>query len=111
MSTPDLPLEINVHEAVRLMQGDEAPLVLDVREDAERMACRLVDDLHIPIGQIQANWQNLPRDQHLLVYCHHGMRSLRVAQFLKMMGFSRVQSIRGGIEAWSLEVDPSVPRY
>ena len=116
MSTEDgqqLHLEIDVSEAARLIrdQPDKDVLVLDVREDDERAFCRLPDQLHIPIGQIQARWQELPRDRHLLVYCHHGMRSLRVAHFLRMMGIPDAQSIRGGIEAWSLEVDPRVPRY
>jgi len=86
-------------------------MVLDVREHDERLFCQLPDHLHIPIGQIQAQWPSLPRDRHLLVYCHHGMRSLRVARFLRSMGLNQVQSIKGGIDAWSAEVDPRVPRY
>jgi len=107
------PLEIDVTEAARLMQpgAEPAPVVLDVREDDERAFCRMPDHLHIPIGQIQARWQELPRDRLLLVYCHHGMRSMRVAHFLRMMGLPDAQSIKGGIEAWALAVDPSVPRY
>lgn len=108
-----LPLELEVAAAARLMDetaGAEL-VVLDVREEDERTFCRLPDHLHLPIGQVPARWQELPGDRHLLVYCHHGMRSMRVAHFLRQMGYSRVQSIRGGIEAWSLVVDPDVPRY
>ncbi len=110
---PQIPLEIDVREAARLMQAetDGSPLVLDVREDDERAFCRLPDHLHIPIGQIQARWQELPPDRQLLVYCHHGMRSMRVAHFLRMMGRTHTQSIKGGIEAWAQDVDASVPRY
>ena len=107
-----LPLEADVNEAAALLQGDDAPILLDVREHAERAFCRIGDDdLHIPIGQIPLQWDSLPRDKPLLVYCHHGMRSLRVTHFLRQAGLNNIQSLRGGIEAWSLQVDPAVPRY
>lgn len=108
-----LPLETDVLTAATLLQSPTPPLLLDVREDDERAFCRVgsAGELHIPIGQIPQCWQSLPGDRHLLVYCHHGMRSLRVTQFLRQAGLDKVQSIRGGIDAWSVSVDPSVPRY
>ncbi|MEX0331735.1 MAG: rhodanese-like domain-containing protein [Puniceicoccaceae bacterium] len=106
-----LPLEIDVDEAAASLRSEEAPLLLDVREHSERAFCRIGDELHIPIAEIPHRWDFLPRDKHLLVYCHHGMRSLRVTHFLRQAGLPKVQSLRGGIEAWSLQIDSSVPRY
>jgi len=106
-----LPLEIGLREAADLIGTLEAPLLLDVRETYERQICMIADDLYIPTGEIQFKWESLPRDRHLVIYCHHGMRSLFVARFLQEKGFNRVQSLRGGIDGWSREIDPSVPRY
>lgn len=106
-----LPLEIDVRTAASLLDGNPAPLLLDVREVSERQVCRIGEGLHIPTGEVPFKWESLPRDRHIIIYCHHGMRSLRVARFLQERGFRNVQSLRGGIEAWSLEIDPSVPRY
>jgi rhodanese-related sulfurtransferase len=108
---PQPPIELDVHAATELLRGEDPPLLLDVREPAERQVCSLGEGLHIPIGEIPLTWQSLPRDRHLLVYCHHGMRSLRVAGFLRENGLHQVQSIRGGTDAWSLEIDPTVARY
>ncbi|MEX0327057.1 MAG: rhodanese-like domain-containing protein [Puniceicoccaceae bacterium] len=106
-----LPLEIDVSETATSLKSGDAPLLLDVREPSERAFCHIGNDLHIPIGEIPLRWDSLPKDKHLLVYCHHGMRSLRVAHFLRQAGLPNVQSVRGGIEAWSLQIDPGVPRY
>lgn len=106
-----LPLEIDVVTVNELLQGDTPPELLDVREPIERNHCRIGEELHIPTGQIQLKWEALPKNKHLLVYCHHGMRSLTVTRFLRERGFDQVQSIRGGIEAWSVNVDSGVPRY
>jgi len=107
----DLPLEMDSEEAVSRMRSSQPPRILDVREPFERSLCRLPDDWHIPTGKISQGWRELPRHEHLLVYCHHGIRSLSVTRYLREKGFSRVQSLRGGIDGWSREVDPTVPRY
>ena len=106
-----LPLELDLQEAAKQLGKDGSPLLLDVREPQERAFCRLDDDLHIPTGAIPMQWKSLPRDKPLLVYCHHGMRSLRVTQFLRQSGLEHVQSLKGGIDAWSRHLDPSIPRY
>ena len=61
--------------------------------------------------QIPEHVGALPKDKHLLIHCHHGGRSLRVTQFLRANGYDRVSNVAGGIDAWSLEIDPTVPRY
>jgi rhodanese-related sulfurtransferase len=88
-------------------------LLLDCREPDEHATARIEGAKLIPMREIPERLAELEpwRNKPIVVHCHHGMRSLRVAQFLRDSGFSRAQSMRGGIEAWSLEVDPGVPRY
>lgn len=106
-----LPLEISLHEAAEALAHSNPPVLLDVREAYERELCSLGSGLHIPTGEIQFKWDALPKGEHLIIYCHHGMRSLFVARFLHEKGFTRVQSLHGGIDAWSREIDASIPRY
>ena len=91
------------------------PLVLDVREPWEvQTACVKAQGfelVHMPMSSIPARLQELPQDQHIACLCHHGGRSAQVAYFLKNQGYDNVVNIHGGIDAWSHEVDPSVPRY
>ena len=87
------------------------PAVLDVREDWERAAARLPGTIDIPMAQVPARLAELPRDRDIVVMCHGGVRSLRVAQFLAQSGFSRVANLIGGIHAWATDVDPGVGTY
>ena len=83
---------------------------LDVRRDDEREISSL-GGIHIPLHDLESRHGELPRDKKpIIVYCHHGVRSLYAVQFLKFHGFDAL-SLRGGIDAWSLEIDPNVPRY
>ena len=109
--TEGLGAEISVAEAAAALTACPPPLLLDVREDIERQLCSLPNSLHIPIGQLPTQWKSLPRDQRILVYCHHGMRSLHSVHFLRDHGLPLTQSIAGGIDAWSREIDSSIPRY
>ena len=92
-----------------------AAVVLDVREPWElavaSVAPRGFSLLAIPMNQIPARLAELDPDQPVACLCHHGTRSQRVAQFLAQQGFSRLANVAGGIEAWSRELDPGVPRY
>jgi rhodanese-related sulfurtransferase len=106
-----VPFEIDVQTAADSLKGNSAPLLLDVREQSERDYCNLGEGLHIPTGEIPFKWKSIPRDRTVLVYCHHGMRSHHVTLFLRERGYDRVQNMAGGIEAWSREIDPMVPRY
>ena len=107
----ELPLEVTPSMAKAFLRGDQPPFLLDVREHRERAICLLDDDQHIPTGELQWTWQSLPRDRPILIYCHHGIRSLYAARFLRDQGYALAQSLQGGIDGWSREVDPSVPRY
>lgn len=83
---------------------------LDVRRDDE-VEISSLGGIHIPLHELESRYQEIPRDKlPLIVYCHHGVRSLYATQFLKFNGFDAL-SLRGGIDAWSVEIDPNVPRY
>lgn len=91
------------------------PVLLDVREAWELQSARIdlpgLRTLHIPMGTLPARLHELDRAQPVLALCHHGARSLRCAAFLQQQGFADVVNVAGGIDAWSREVDPAVPRY
>ncbi len=105
------PIEIDVSEARRLRESSESPLFLDVREPFEVEIGHLGPDLHLPLGTLSSRWEEIPEGRLVIVYCHHGVRSLRAAQFLRAKGLEEVRSLAGGIEAWSLRIDPSISRY
>jgi rhodanese-related sulfurtransferase len=90
----------------------DAPVLLDVREPWEFQAASLPDSLLMPMGDVTSRAHaELDPDAHIVVLCHHGQRSLSVAMWLRGQGFERAQSLAGGIDAWSREIDPSVPTY
>jgi rhodanese-related sulfurtransferase len=96
--------------AARIRQG-ASPLVLDVREPFETDLAPFPGACKIPMGDIPARLGELDPERETVVVCHHGVRSAQVAGYLSHNGFARVLNLAGGIEAWALEVDPSVPRY
>ncbi|MBC5798514.1 MAG: sulfurtransferase [Candidatus Eremiobacteraeota bacterium] len=91
--------------------GGAAPAVLDVREDEELALASFPDARHIPMDQIPARLNEVPTDRDIVVLCHSGGRSAVVAAYLRAHGFPRVANLRGGIDAWSQQIDPTVPRY
>ncbi len=98
-----------------MAQHDQKVTVLDVREDWEvQTACVRPDGFefrHIPMGQLVQRLAELDPALPIACLCHHGGRSMQVAQYLNQKGFQQVANIAGGINAWSVQVDPSVPRY
>jgi len=86
-------------------------VVLDVREARELDICQLEGALHIPMAEISAQTDNLPKDQLLVVICHHGARSQMVVDFLRSAGFDSAVNLNGDIDAWACEVDQSMRRY
>ncbi len=105
------PLEITVQEAYRLVKNSPGVKIIDVREPFERDICSVAGADPIPMRQIPENMPTLPRDQHLLLLCHHGGRSMRVTQFLRAQGFENVTNIAGGIDAWASEIEPGMAKY
>ena len=104
-------LEITPAETKRRLDRGEKLMLVDVREPWEAEICRIEGAKLIPMGSIPANLQALDSDDAVICYCHHGMRSLDVAVWLRAQGVERAKSLAGGIERWSLEIDPRVPRY
>lgn len=94
----------------RLDNGDKMVL-LDVRETPERSFCAIDGSLHIPMAEVPVRLAELNADEPIVVVCHHGVRSFQVAHYLKANGFENVYNLAGGIDQWSLTVDPTVPRY
>jgi len=94
-------------------ESGESLVMLDVREAEELEKAHLDDTIWIPVGELEARMDELAavKDDPIVVFCHHGGRSERAVRLLRERGFSRVENLDGGIEAWSLTVDPTVPRY
>jgi rhodanese-related sulfurtransferase len=111
---PALPIETTPQDIQRRLADGEKLLLIDVREPDEFQAARISGADLIPMRTIPAHVQRLEAatdDATLIVYCHHGIRSLNVVNWLREQGVSGCQSMAGGIDRWSLEIDPSVPRY
>jgi rhodanese-related sulfurtransferase len=103
--------EISAADAASLLRQNQARL-LDVREPWEFSTAHIEGSLSMPLQEIPSRArQELDPAERLVVICHHGVRSMNAMAWLRHQGFAQAQSLRGGIEAWSLEVDPSIPRY
>ena len=114
MSTPNpLPKEIDVLTLKKLLDAGEKLVLLDVREPDEHATARIAGSILIPIREVPTRLAELEphKEGRIVVHCHHGGRSLRVTNFLVQQGFTQVQNLSGGIDAWSQLVDPTVPRY
>ena len=94
----------------RLDRGDQLVL-LDVREQWEFDLAKLNGSTLVPLATLPQALSNLNRDEEIIAICHHGMRSADATNFLLQQGFSNVKNLVGGIDAWSVQVDRSVPRY
>jgi rhodanese-related sulfurtransferase len=107
-----MEFEITSEELKQNLDASAELTVLDVREPWEYDAAHIAGSTLIPMDQIPARVnQELDPDNHIVVICHHGVRSANVAAWMIQQGFERVQSLRGGIDQWSREVDPTVPIY
>lgn len=103
--------EINVKQLAERIHNGAAPALIDVREPNEYAFVHLPGAVLKPLGGIYQWAQELDREQEYVLYCHTGSRSWQAAYMLERMGFKNVLNLSGGIEAWSLHVDPSAPRY
>ena len=106
MNTELTPAELRQRLAER-----EALVLLDVRQDWETRLCRLDNALHIPIEEIELRVEELDPAAETIVYCHQGVRSAAVAEYLRGLGFANVRNLAGGLDAWARVVDPSMRRY
>ena len=110
----ETPIEMDARKVKELLDEDDdedKPILLDVREVSEHQFCRIEGSVLIPMSEMKERYSEVPKDRLVLVYCHHGMRSMQVVRYLRTRGWSKVSNVRGGIDAWSNSVDPAVPRY
>ena len=106
-----LDYEISATDAAALLKQKGARLI-DVREPWEFETARVEGSLLMPMGDVPSRaHQELDPEGRLVVVCHHGIRSMNVTVWLRNQGFEQAQSVRGGIDAWSAEVDPAIARY
>jgi rhodanese-related sulfurtransferase len=108
------PLTMNITPSelkARLDRGEKLRLI-DVREADEWAVARLPQAELIPLSQFQQRApEELSKDENIVLYCHHGMRSARAQGFLKAQGYGDVLNLTGGIEAWAVQIDPAMKRY
>ncbi len=103
--------EITARAASSAKKNNPRVILVDVREAGELSICHIDGALHIPLGEIPNQYNRLKAGDEIVTFCHHGMRSMRAAKFLKEQGYTNVKSMKGGIDAWSTDVDSTVPRY
>lgn len=105
------PAQIEVETLDRMRRSGEPLALLDVREPWELAICSLDDSIAIPLGQLPAGIDRLPKDRPLVVICHSGIRSLRATMWLRARGFDNAVNLAGGIDAWAAAFDPTLRRY
>jgi rhodanese-related sulfurtransferase len=104
-------IEILPRDVKAKMARGEPFLFIDVREPWEHQTAHIEGAKLIPLGQIRASFGELDVDGDVVLFCHHGMRSLDAAAWLRSQGVEGAQSMTGGIERWAVEIDPKVPHY
>lgn len=104
-------LQISAKEVQERIAKGEKLLLVDVREPWEYDLCRISGAKLIPLGTLPANLNTLLDADDVICYCHRGMRSLDAAAWLRQQGIEGAKSMTGGIDQWSIEIEPSVPRY
>jgi rhodanese-related sulfurtransferase len=87
------------------------PVLLDVREPWEFATCRIDGSISMPMRGIPARYNELRRDQEIVMVCHHGARSFQAGMFLEQVGFTGIINLQGGVAAWARDVDPAMPTY
>jgi adenylyltransferase/sulfurtransferase len=105
--------QISVRQLHEMLARGDSVYLVDVRQPWEHELARLPGDVLLPLDRLVEHADELspPPGALVVAYCHHGIRSLNAAALLRQLGHARVASLAGGIDRWSIEVDPSVPRY
>ncbi len=103
--------EITPQELKARLESENPPILLDVRQDWETKLCRLDNAIHIPIEEIEVRTEELDPGNEIVVYCHQGVRSAAVAEYLRGLGFSNVKNLAGGLDSWARSIDPKMRRY
>ena len=103
--------EISPQELKQKLDANESILLLDVREPSEYDIVHLEDARLIPLNTLPHHIESLPSDQEIVVYCHHGQRSLYATAYLHQNGFTEAKNLMGGIDQWAAKIDSTLPRY
>lgn len=106
-----MSVEISPQELKARLDRNERPVLLDVREGWETQICRLDNAVHIPIEEVEFRAEELDPAEEIVVYCHQGVRSAAVADYLRRLGFRDVKNLAGGLDAWARAIDRSMRRY
>jgi len=107
-----MDFEISAGEVQNMLKRGDSFTLLDVREPWEIEKSKIEGSTNIAMGDIPTRaHQELDPEDHIVVLCHHGVRSLSVTNWLRQQGFEKVQSVRGGIDGWARTVDPKIPLY
>ncbi len=102
---------VTVQELKEKLDRGQKIVLIDVREPWEYNICKIPGAQLIPLGTLGTEYKKLDPNAEIVLHCHMGMRSMDATQFLLQQGFKNVKNLTGGINAWSLQIDPSVPRY
>jgi len=103
--------EMTAKDLKARLDSGRPPILLDVRQDWETKLCRLENAIHIPIEEIELRTDELNPESEIVVYCHQGVRSAAVAEYLRTLGFTDVKNLAGGLDSWARTIDPGMRRY
>jgi rhodanese-related sulfurtransferase len=103
--------DISPQQLKARLDARQPVVLLDVRDDWETRLCRLENSTHIPMEEIELRVDELSQDDDIVVYCHHGVRSAAVANYLRQLGYTKAVNLAGGVDQWARTVDPSMARY
>lgn len=108
-----MPENISPVELDKLLKNQNKFYLLDVRLPVEHELAAIENSTLIPLHELPHRWNEIQAepDQTVVIYCHHGVRSWHAALYLEQQGFQKLYSLDGGIDAWSLEIDSTIPRY
>ncbi|MBI1822863.1 MAG: rhodanese [Nitrospirae bacterium] len=102
---------LSAEEIKKMIADGNSLTILDVREPWEYQTAKIEGSVLIPLGQLEKRKDELDPEMKIVCLCHMGVRSFKAMKYLQSCGFKNVKNMAGGIEAWSLKVDPAVPRY
>jgi len=102
---------LNPHEVKGILDSEEKVRLIDVRENWEHKIARIEGCELFPLSKISSDYPKLGKEEKLVIYCHHGNRSLSVCHFLVKQGYTNIINLRGGIAHWGLTVDLKMKQY
>ena len=106
-----MPQDISPQDLHARLGQAQSLVLLDVRDEWETRLCRLPNSTHIPVEEIEFRVEELNPEDEIIVYCHHGIRSAAVADYLRSRGFTKAVNLAGGLDQWARTVDPSMKQY